>query len=577
MAYMRLDAVPENRYLCDTLEDLQTIPNLHYGDKCFVISENCDYICNSKKEWNKVPAKDMDLLKAYVDQKVPSDGPRMATEDYVREKIADLIDGAPATLDTLKEIADAIQGNETLIETLNQAINANAKVQQLTQEEYANIEVDPTALYLLKDENSNYARLEYNHINYNFTPVAWEEGEYDYSFWTSKSALPPRPFFCDLNQDMIQGQKFNKRDYYFDNNYPLIVGETVKVQVFSQLQPYTAVVRKGPAPVDFTYVGNAALYDPSWPNTGESFFFGHLDPLIYDAPIFAKRGNMPAPGQCAIICKRPQIYSPSDTIQIVENQGVLNVSGDVVIGYPENDSHASLARIGKTVKELEKGVQLINLDDNSYWDLTEEEQQANAIYISDPNGESYFKGRPIGSTFFYVDNLQEAAYYSQDAYRNIAADGVYLLDRTIRNPIYADLENQDTIGVTVCSRTYTNLVIDEHPTYGLVVGNYSLLDANYNDTGEDFVIYHIGEPTMTLKTTSGKAPGWINLHRTERCIRDWNDQFGFCESGKLYVPETRPNQPADIILGDVSVQNTIKALTQRIADLETRLAALENG
>lgn len=45
---------------------------------------------------------------------------------YTDQKIADLINGAPSTLDTLKEIADALENNETVVETLNDAIGTKA-------------------------------------------------------------------------------------------------------------------------------------------------------------------------------------------------------------------------------------------------------------------------------------------------------------------------------------------------------------------------------------------------------------------------------------------------------------------
>lgn len=41
---------------------------------------------------------------------------------YTDTKVADLINGAPETLDTLKEVADAIQENETVVEALDAAI-----------------------------------------------------------------------------------------------------------------------------------------------------------------------------------------------------------------------------------------------------------------------------------------------------------------------------------------------------------------------------------------------------------------------------------------------------------------------
>lgn len=46
----------------------------------------------------------------------------VATKQYVDKAIADLINGAPETLDTLKEIADAIAENKTVVDALNDAI-----------------------------------------------------------------------------------------------------------------------------------------------------------------------------------------------------------------------------------------------------------------------------------------------------------------------------------------------------------------------------------------------------------------------------------------------------------------------
>lgn len=45
---------------------------------------------------------------------------------YTDAKIAELINGAPETLDTLKEIADAIEENETIVDALNDAIGNKA-------------------------------------------------------------------------------------------------------------------------------------------------------------------------------------------------------------------------------------------------------------------------------------------------------------------------------------------------------------------------------------------------------------------------------------------------------------------
>ena len=49
-------------------------------------------------------------------------------ETHVSEKIAELVDGAPGTLDTLKEIADALKDDAGIVDTLTQQI-ANAKTE----------------------------------------------------------------------------------------------------------------------------------------------------------------------------------------------------------------------------------------------------------------------------------------------------------------------------------------------------------------------------------------------------------------------------------------------------------------
>ena len=47
---------------------------------------------------------------------------KVATEEYVNTKVAELVDNAPETLNTLKEVADALNENASTAEALNQAI-----------------------------------------------------------------------------------------------------------------------------------------------------------------------------------------------------------------------------------------------------------------------------------------------------------------------------------------------------------------------------------------------------------------------------------------------------------------------
>ena len=51
---------------------------------------------------------------------------------YADTKISELINGAPSTLDTLKEIADAMEDNNTVVEALEQSIGNKANTSDLT-------------------------------------------------------------------------------------------------------------------------------------------------------------------------------------------------------------------------------------------------------------------------------------------------------------------------------------------------------------------------------------------------------------------------------------------------------------
>lgn len=54
-----------------------------------------------------------------------------SSNGYTDAKIAALINGAPSTLDTLKEVADALEDNETVVEALNNAIGTKAPQAEL--------------------------------------------------------------------------------------------------------------------------------------------------------------------------------------------------------------------------------------------------------------------------------------------------------------------------------------------------------------------------------------------------------------------------------------------------------------
>lgn len=51
------------------------------------------------------------------------------TKGYIDKKINDLVNGAPETMDTLKEIADAMEENADVVEALNNAIGNKASIE----------------------------------------------------------------------------------------------------------------------------------------------------------------------------------------------------------------------------------------------------------------------------------------------------------------------------------------------------------------------------------------------------------------------------------------------------------------
>ena len=72
----------------------------------------------------------------------------LASESFVTQKIADLVNTAPETLDTLGEIATAVQNNTGVVNTLNAAIGNKANTADLaavaTSGSYADLQGTPT-------------------------------------------------------------------------------------------------------------------------------------------------------------------------------------------------------------------------------------------------------------------------------------------------------------------------------------------------------------------------------------------------------------------------------------------------
>lgn len=72
---------------------------------------------------------------------------KLATEIYVDTKVADLVNSAPETLDTLGELATALQENADVVETLNEAITNKADKSDVAQSDW-NVNDETSSSYI---------------------------------------------------------------------------------------------------------------------------------------------------------------------------------------------------------------------------------------------------------------------------------------------------------------------------------------------------------------------------------------------------------------------------------------------
>ena len=100
-------------------QDFQTLVDtgtLTYGDQTIEYSDDALYFTPDTEEGGEIDA--------YTKQE---------TEDLIDDKIADLVNSAPETLDTLGELATALAENQDVVDTLNGAIGNKANKADLVQ------------------------------------------------------------------------------------------------------------------------------------------------------------------------------------------------------------------------------------------------------------------------------------------------------------------------------------------------------------------------------------------------------------------------------------------------------------
>lgn len=112
----------------------------------------------TKINTNAIPDGGIDIEKlkagivpdiSHLETKEDASAKLQEAKDYTDTKVAGLIDSAPETLNTLKEVADAIQENETVVDALNSAIGNKANSSDVYNKQEVDDKIDaiPTTTF----------------------------------------------------------------------------------------------------------------------------------------------------------------------------------------------------------------------------------------------------------------------------------------------------------------------------------------------------------------------------------------------------------------------------------------------
>ena len=121
-------------FICDTASDISTLPTFssegtggrtaYDNQKC--ASGSMAIVADNGAESKQYMLNNQDIWCPYSVASGSSDSVLEEAKAYTDSEIADLINGAPTTRDTLKEIADAMAENQTVVEALDAAIGSKA-------------------------------------------------------------------------------------------------------------------------------------------------------------------------------------------------------------------------------------------------------------------------------------------------------------------------------------------------------------------------------------------------------------------------------------------------------------------
>lgn len=121
-------------FICDTASDISTLPTsisegtggrtVYDNQKC--ASGSIANVAENDAESKQYMLNNQDIWCPYSVAAGSSESALEEAKAYTDSEIADLINGAPTTRDTLKEISDAMDENQTVVEALDAAIGSKA-------------------------------------------------------------------------------------------------------------------------------------------------------------------------------------------------------------------------------------------------------------------------------------------------------------------------------------------------------------------------------------------------------------------------------------------------------------------
>ena len=126
---LSFDAVT-NKELENAVSDLESVIDTKY-DKISAEQEHYELSEKIDAEESRAVAKETDLSSAIQNVETAVSQTLDSAKDYTDTKLANLVNSAPETLDTLGELATALQENANVVEVLNSSISNKANKSEL--------------------------------------------------------------------------------------------------------------------------------------------------------------------------------------------------------------------------------------------------------------------------------------------------------------------------------------------------------------------------------------------------------------------------------------------------------------